>query len=99
MTDLLGTIAADAPPPGLSEAKQALWWLAKGNYLTGAEWERAHEICQAHEGERDHDLIHALTHLIEGDTWNSDYWYRRAGVARTSSDPACEWAAVVDAVA
>lgn len=25
--------------------------------------------------------IHALLHLIEGDQWNADYWFSRAGKA------------------
>lgn len=91
MTDVSQTDfdAAEAPmewPP----AHQALWWLRKGNLETGAEWERAHLICQSNEGESDHDLVHALAHLIEGDLPNADYWYRRAGSAR-QGDAAAEW--------
>ena len=74
-------LAADAPPDGLAPALAALWWLRKGGLRTGAAWERAHAVCQAHEGERDADLVHALAHWIEGDLGNADYWYRRAGPA------------------
>lgn len=93
---LLDTLSQDQPPEGLASAVQALWWLAKGGYRLGPEWERAHEICQSAEGERDHDLVHALAHLIEGDRFNSDYWYRRAGSKRRHDDPASEWQAVVE---
>jgi hypothetical protein len=91
---LLATLSQDEPDGTLTPPQQALWWLAKGDYKLGPEWERAHEICQTAEGERDHDLVHALAHLIEGDRFNSDYWYRRAGSKRTHDDPADEWQAV-----
>lgn len=45
----------------------------------GAEWERAHALCQQNEGDFAHDLVHALCHWIEGDLSNRDYWYARVG--------------------
>jgi hypothetical protein len=95
---LLSTLSQAAPDAGLSPPVQALWWLAKGDCKLGPEWERAHEICQTAEGDRDHDLVHALAHLIEGDRFNSDYWYRRAGSKRSHEDPAQEWAVVAKAL-
>jgi hypothetical protein len=44
--------------------------------------EKAHEICQEHEGAPLYDWVHALVHRIEGDDANAGYWYRRAGRAR-----------------
>ena len=41
------------------------------------EWEAAHEIAQAHEGEPHADWLHAILHKIEGDAGNSRYWYSR----------------------
>lgn len=75
----LRDFTGETPPAGLAPPFQALWWLKKGGLETGPEWERAHEIAQGGEGERLHDLVHALVHWIEGDLSNSDYWYRRAG--------------------
>ena len=89
---------AAAPPEGLAPPAQALWWLARGGWRVGPGWERAHAICQTAEGEPDHDHVHALAHLIEGDGPNSDYWYRCAGRARQSADPRAEWAAVAAAL-
>ena len=77
----------DQPPAELGPARAALWWLAKGNYRVGPEWEKAHAFGQANEGARDHDLVHAVAHLIEGDLNNADYWYRRAGDVAESRDP------------
>ena len=66
-----------SPPPELSAPLQALWWLKKGALQMGPAWEKAHQLCQQDEGERAHDLVHALCHWIEGDVANRDYWYRR----------------------
>ena len=79
------------PPPALSAPLQALWWLKKGEFKLGAEWERAHALCQQEEGERPHDLVHALCHWIEGDASNRDYWYRRIKSWTRASDIAQEW--------
>ena len=80
-----------APSPELSAAQQALWWIRKGNFRLGDEWRRAHEICQGAEGDKHHDWIHALVHLIEEDHANAAYWYRRAGETQHSADPEAEW--------
>ena len=93
--DFEASVAAGAPPAGLSPPLQALWWLKKGGLRTGAEWERAHAICQHGEGERGCDLVHGLAHWIEGDLGNADYWYRRAGGRRDGDDIAAEWRRLV----
>jgi hypothetical protein len=94
----LRDMAGDTPPGGLAPPFQALWWLHKGDYQTGPEWERAHAICQAREGDRAHDLVHALAHWIEGDHANADYWYRRSHGGTRAADPEAEWARLVQEV-
>jgi hypothetical protein len=42
-------------------------------------WDEAHEIAQSHEGESDHDLLHAILHRREGDFANAGYWFGQAG--------------------
>lgn len=64
---------------------QALWWLRRGGLRTGPEWQTAHELCQQDEGDRAHDLVHALAHWIEGDSANAAYWYRRVGEKRAAT--------------
>lgn len=91
MTDLAATLDAPKPPETLSAPLKALWWLKKGGLKTGPEWEQAHEICQAAEGDKAHDWVHALAHWIEGDEWNSNYWYRRVGEDRRGSTIPEEW--------
>lgn len=56
----------------VSPALKTLAWL----YLD--ELARAHEICQSMEGPTGAEL-HAIVHRREGDFWNAQYWYRRAG--------------------
>ncbi len=67
----LQTLSAPAPPQILSEALQALWF-CKNN-----QWEAAHNIAQDLHSPAG-SWIHALLHLIEGDTGNAAYWFHRA---------------------
>jgi len=85
------SLSADAPPPGLSLALQALWRDGKG------DWDGAHEAAQA-DGGGAGDWVHAYLHRKEGDAGNAAYWYRRAGrpVCRLSLEE--EWAAIADAL-
>jgi hypothetical protein len=87
-----------SPPADLSEPRQALWWLKAGEFATGPEWERAHAMCQAHEGTHAYDLVHAFAHWIEGDSGNAAYWYRRVGEARAATIEA-EWERIDSALA
>ncbi len=79
------------PPAGLSPPQQALWWLKKGGFKLGTEWEKSHAICQTAEGTRDYDLVHALAHWIEGDVSNRDYWYRRIAGWKRAETIEAEW--------
>jgi hypothetical protein len=82
------------PPADLSSPQQALWWLKKGNFTFGPDWQAAHLICQQKEGTRDYDLVHALAHWIEGDVGNRDYWYRRIDKWKRAGTIEDEWNAV-----
>lgn len=90
MNDALRTFDSEQPSAALTRPQQALWWLKKGNLKMGAEWEAAHGLCQQDEGDRAHDLVHALAHWIEGDMGNASYWYRRVGGNRAATI-AAEW--------
>lgn len=78
-----------APPPGCTPMLEALWHLRKG------DWNRAHEIVQAHEDERPSAWVHAHLHRVEGDLSNAGYWYRRAGRKAAQSALEEEWKAIV----
>jgi len=75
----------------LTDMIEAFDRLAAVGFVMGAEWQAVHEICQAHEGEASFDWGHAICHRIEGDDWNADYWYRRAGKRRGTGTMAEEW--------
>lgn len=62
---------SNAPFP-LSDLLAAMWWDAKG------DWSKAHGIADGY-GTPDGDWVHAYLHRKEGDNWNANYWYRRAG--------------------
>jgi ribosomal-protein-alanine N-acetyltransferase len=69
----------------LAQMVEAFDRLSGGGFKMDADWQTVHQICQDHEGEQFFDWGHALCHRIEGDDWNADYWYRRAGKTRTGS--------------
>lgn len=73
-----------APPAQVSLPLQALWFDGKG------DWEKAHLLVQD-ETDATSALIHAYLHRKEGDTWNADYWYRKAGRTRPAKSLAAEW--------
>lgn len=94
-TEFHASLTAATPPDGLTAPMAALWWLKKGDLELGAEWELAHNICQSAEGQKEHDWVHALAHLIEKDIGNANYWYHRCGETRSSDNLAEEWAHIV----
>ncbi|MEP6792993.1 MAG: hypothetical protein ABJB16_01610 [Saprospiraceae bacterium] len=84
------SINDDHPPPGINQLLLALWYDAK------EDWEKSHNIAQdidTNEGA----LIHAYLHRKEGDLWNAEYWYRRAGIKRPGVTLEEEWQSLVSA--
>jgi hypothetical protein len=72
-------------PPGLSPEAESLWHAKHGN------WEDAHNIAQDIHTPLG-SWIHALLHLIEGDPWNADYWFAKAGKpSRKAADIDALW--------
>lgn len=45
------------------------------------EWDAAHNIAQDYS-DSTANWIHAVLHKIEGDVWNSNYWYARTAGRR-----------------
>jgi hypothetical protein len=84
LSDFKTFLTYDLPPAGASVYLMALWYDAKGN------WEKAHDLIQD-LNDKNASWIHAYLHRKEGDVWNSDYWYRKAGKKRPSSSLAEEW--------
>lgn len=59
-------------PSGLTPEAEALWHARHGS------WDTAHNIAQDIHT-KPGSWIHALLHVIEGDQWNADYWFTKAG--------------------
>ena len=75
-------------PTDASLYLKALWYDAKGN------WEKAHELIQDLP-DKTASWIHAYLHRKEGDSWNADYWYSKAGRKRPSVSVEVEWEHIV----
>ena len=86
------TLTGDAPPHGLTAPMAALWWDAKG------DWARAHALVDDLET-TDGMAVHAYLHRKEGEAWNADYWYERAGRRFYREKLEEEWAALVEGLA
>lgn len=67
---------------------QALWHDGTGN------WKIAHDLIDQLTDQRSAH-IHAYLHRKEGDIWNADYWYKKAGKTRPEVSLAEEWEMLV----
>lgn len=82
------SISASAPPKGISEPLQALWYAGKDN------WDASHSIAQDIHTETG-SWIHAYLHRVEGDLGNAAYWYKRAGKPLCKLSLKEEWELIV----
>ena len=89
--DFSTSLKKDAPPPDVSTELQGLWWDGKGN------WDKSHETVQDLSS-KNAAWVHAYLHRKEGDIWNADYWYSRAGKVRPKVSLEEEWEAMVKAL-
>lgn len=83
------SLSGAAAPEGLPVAVQALWWDAKG------DWARAHGLVDELET-TEGMAVHAYLHRKEGQAWNADYWYKRAGRKYHRQELEEEWEALVE---
>ncbi len=84
----IASLQSDTAPAGISPWLAALWEDHKGN------WDAAHERIQDFESGNG-AWVHAYLHRKEGDVWNADYWYRKAGKKRPDCSLAEEWELLV----
>lgn len=54
------------------------------NAALDGDWDASHNIAQNHS-DNTANWLHAVLHKIEGDEWNSQYWYARTA-GRTYED-------------
>ncbi|MES2707290.1 MAG: hypothetical protein V4726_11880 [Verrucomicrobiota bacterium] len=93
VSDLKRSAGADpSPPAGLSPELRALWFTKAG------QWEEAHQVAQDIHT-RTGSWLHALLHLIEGDTSNAGYWFHQAGRSPVGSGQIeAEWERIAAAL-
>ena len=84
------SLSTATPPPDISVYLLSLWHDAKGN------WDNAHDAIQ-HIDTRNASWVHAYLHRKEGDIFNADYWYSKAGKKRPSSSLDDEWNELAEA--
>jgi hypothetical protein len=85
------SLAGAAPPAGASQAVQALWWQAKG------DWHKAHR-CAQDADDQSGAWAHAYLHRVEGDEMNAGGWYKRAGKTPPITSLDQEWEEVARAL-
>lgn len=86
--DFHSSIKEEQPPGELSPILLALWYDGKGN------WDKAHSIVDGMPGING-AWIHAYLHRKEGDLWNANYWYNRAGKTMPDEALDSEWSKLV----
>lgn len=91
ITEFKNSLSFSQPPGGLSPYLQSLWYDAKG------EWELAHNLVQDLPDKKA-AWLHAYLHRKEGDTWNADYWYQKAGRKRPPVSLEEEWEEIVSVI-
>lgn len=89
LQEFRASISADELPQKVPAPVQALWWDARG------EWARAHELVNDLETP-EAMAVHAYLHRKEGQDWNADYWYRRAGRKYHRPELEDEWEALAE---
>lgn len=85
------TLSANEPSVSTTVYLKALWHDAKG------DWDRAHQLVQD-LADKNASWVHAYLHRKEGDIWNADYWYSKAGKKRPSCSLNEEWEQLAQAL-
>ena len=88
LIDFKNSLQEKTPPVNISPNLEALWYDGKGN------WAKAHDIADGNPYP-EANWVHAYLHRKEGDDWNANYWYRRAGKTMPTVSLEEEWAQLV----
>ena len=84
LAEFKSSLANSNPPAAMKPELKALWYDGK------EDWHQAHEIAQE-TNTPPQCLIHAYLHRKEGDNWNANYWYQRAGRKMPATSLEQEW--------
>ena len=74
----------------MDQSKDKVIYRKALTFVNEGRWHEAHELIDGYPG-LGAAHIHAYLHRVEGDTWNADYWYRRAGEKRPNQSLDAEW--------
>ena len=85
------SIQAAMPPADISVYLLAMWYDGHG------DWDKAHGMVDNLD-DTTACWVHAYLHRKEGDSWNADYWYRKAGKKRPDVSLQQEWETIVKAL-
>jgi hypothetical protein len=88
LTQFKESFNSEQPDAAMSPQLKSLWYDGKGN------WHKAHDQVD-HLNDQASAWVHAYLHRKEGDTWNADYWYKRAGKTRLDLSLDEEWEKLV----
>jgi hypothetical protein len=88
LSEFKASLQEEQPGSELSVQLKSLWYDGKG------DWQKAHaEVDQLNDGAS--AWVHAYLHRKEGDLWNADYWYSKAGKIRPQLSLEAEWETLV----
>jgi hypothetical protein len=86
--EFIASLKHSSPPEGMNVYLSAMWHDENGN------WNKSHSLIDQLE-----DVtacrLHAYLHRKEGDIWNADYWYKKAGTKRPDISLQQEWEMIV----
>ena len=88
LTEFKESLKLEHPASGLSDQLKSLWYDGKG------DWYQAHAQVD-HLTDPALAWVHAYLHRKEGDIWNADYWYSKAGKTRPNLSLDEEWEQLV----
>lgn len=88
LAEFKASLNAEQPDNKLSVQLKSLWYDGKG------DWNQAHAQVD-HMSDRASAWVHAYLHRKEGDIWNADYWYSKAGKNRPDISLEEEWGQLV----
>ena len=89
--EFVKSLSLNKPPAEMPGILKALWYDGKG------DWKTAHEQVDSLE-DATACWVHAYLHRKEGDTWNADYWYRKANKKRPTITLDEEWQQIATAL-
>lgn len=86
-TEFVNSVSNTQPPPNVNVYLKSLWYEKKG------DWEKAHDLIDDIP-EPTASWVHAYLHRKQGDQWNADYWYKKAGKPSCTQTLDEEWTTI-----